>query len=143
MLELEPGAPIDIMITLTPLNTMNAATDLIWSQVLRKFPKLQFALSEGGTGWIPYWLERIDYVYQQHHFWTSQDFGDRLPSEVARDHFSYCFISDRVGVDERDKIGVDSMTWECDYPHSDSSWPNSPEAVAKQLDGVPTRTSPR
>jgi hypothetical protein len=28
------------------------------------------------------------------------------------------------------------MTWECDYPHSDSSWPNSPESVAKQLDGV-------
>ncbi len=124
------------MITLTPLNTMQAATDLLWSPVLRKFPNLQFALSEGGTGWIPYWLERIDYVYHQHRFWTHQDFGDTLPSQVARDHFSFCFISDRAGVEQRDAIGVDNITWECDYPHSDSSWPNSPESVAKQLAGV-------
>jgi predicted TIM-barrel fold metal-dependent hydrolase len=137
MLEIAPGAPIDIMITLTPLNLMQAATDLIWSPVLRKFPTLQFALSEGGTGWLPYWLERIDYVYQQHRFWTHQDFGATLPSEVARQHFTFCFISDRAGVEDRHAIGVDNITWECDYPHSDSSWPHSPESVAKQLDGVP------
>jgi predicted TIM-barrel fold metal-dependent hydrolase len=135
-LETAPGAPIDVMITLTPLNTMQAATDLIWSQVLRKFPTLQFALSEGGTGWIPYWLERIDYVYQQHRFWTQQDFGDKLPSQLAREHFTFCFISDRTGVEEREAIGIDNITWECDYPHSDSSWPHSPESVAKQLAGV-------
>jgi predicted TIM-barrel fold metal-dependent hydrolase len=135
-LALAPGAPIDVMITLTPLNTMHAATDLIWSQVLRKFPRLQFALSEGGTGWVPYWLERIDYTYQQHRFWTGQDFGDQLPSQVALDHFSFCFISDRAGVEDRDRIGVDNITWECDYPHSDSTWPHSPETLAKQLDGA-------
>ena len=137
VLALEPGAPIDIMITLTPLNTMHAATDLVWSPVLRKYPNLKFALSEGGTGWIPYWLERIDYTYQQHHYWTGQDFGGKLPSEVAREHFSFCFISDRNGIDDRHKIGVDSITWECDYPHSDSTWPTSPEALEKQFEGVP------
>jgi predicted TIM-barrel fold metal-dependent hydrolase len=137
MLEIAPGAPIDIMITLTPLNLMQAATDLLWSPVLRKFPNLQFALSEGGTGWLPYWLERIDYVYQQHRFWTHQDFGDKLPSQVAAEHLTYCFISDRAGVEERHAIGVDSITWECDYPHSDSSWPHSPESMAKQFAGVP------
>jgi predicted TIM-barrel fold metal-dependent hydrolase len=137
VLAVEPGAPIDIMITLTPLNTMHAATDLVWSNVFKKFPNLQFALSEGGTGWIPYWMERLDYTYQQHHYWTGQDFGDHLPSEIARDHFSFCFISDRNGIEDRYKIGVDSMTWECDYPHSDSTWPTSPEALVKQFDGVP------
>jgi len=137
ILAVEEGAPIDIMITLTPLNTMQAATDLVWSPVLRKFPQLQFALSEGGTGWLPYWLERIDYVFEQHKYWTGQDFGDKLPSEVAREHFTFCFISDRVGVDERYKIGLDAITWECDYPHSDSTWPNSPEMLVKQFDGVP------
>ena len=137
MIEMAPGAPIDVMITLTPLNTMNAATDLLWSPVLRKFPDLQFALTEGGTGWIPYWLERIDYVYQQHHFWTGQDFGDKLPSQVAAEHFNYCFISDRIGIQDRHDVGIDAITWECDYPHSDSTWPNSPEMLTKQLDGVP------
>ena len=46
-------------------------------------------------------------MYQQHRFWTHQDFGDTLPSQVARDHFSFCFISDRAGVEQRDAIGVD------------------------------------
>jgi predicted TIM-barrel fold metal-dependent hydrolase len=137
MLGLEPGAPIDCMITMTPLNGMSAATDLLWSPVLRKFPTLQFALSEGSIGWLPYWLERVDYVYQQHRFWTHQDFGDQLPSQVARDHFTFCFISDAAGVEARHRIGVDNITWECDYPHSDSSWPNSPESVIKQMAGVP------
>ncbi|TMK86941.1 MAG: amidohydrolase, partial [Actinobacteria bacterium] len=86
MLGLKDGAPFDVLITMTPLNSMSAATDLLWSNVLRKFPDLQFALSEGSIGWLPYWLERIDYVYQQHRFWTHQDFGDQLPSQVARDH---------------------------------------------------------
>jgi predicted TIM-barrel fold metal-dependent hydrolase len=137
MLGLKDGAPFDVLITMTPLNSMSAATDLLWSNVLRRFPDLKFALSEGGIGWLPYWLERIDYVYQQHRFWTHQDFGDQLPSQVARDHFTFCFISDRAGVEDRHAIGIDNITWECDYPHSDSSWPHSPESVIKQLDGVP------
>jgi len=137
MLGLKEGAPFDVLITMTPLNSMSAATDLLWSDVLRRFPDLKFALSEGGIGWLPYWLERIDYVYQQHRFWTHQDFGDQLPSQVARDHMTFCFISDKAGVDQRHAIGIDNITWECDYPHSDSSWPHSPESVIKQLDGVP------
>ena len=140
-IEIAPGAPIDVMITLTPLNTMQAATDLLWSPVLRKFPNLQFALSEGGTGWIPYWLERIDYVYHQHRFWTGQDFGDTLPSQVARDHFSFCFISDRSGVDQRDAIGIDKITWECDYPHSDSSGPTPPSRWPSRWPASTTRSN--
>jgi predicted TIM-barrel fold metal-dependent hydrolase len=130
-------APIDVMITVTPVNLFMCAADLIWSQIFRKFPNLKIALSEGGIGWIPYFLDRIDFTYQHHRAWTHQDFGDKLPSDIAREHLTYCFISDRAGVDERHKIGIDSITWECDYPHSDSTWPNSPEALAKQLDGVP------
>jgi len=137
MLGLKEGAPFDVLITMTPLNAMSAATDLLWSRVLRKFPNLKFALSEGSIGWLPYWLERIDYVYQQHRFWTHQEFGDQLPSQVARDHFTFCYISDKAGVEARHSIGVDNITWECDYPHSDSTWPHSPEAVTKQLSGVP------
>ena len=59
-------APIDVMITLQPMNIVQAAADLLWSPVLRKFPDLRIALSEGGIGWIPYFLERIDYIYQHH-----------------------------------------------------------------------------
>jgi len=132
-----PDAPIDVMITLQPMNICQAAADLLWSRVIKKFPNIRFALSEGGTGWIPYFLDRVDRTYDMHHLWTGQDFGDRLPSEVFREHFLTCFISDPVGVQLRHLIGIDNIAWECDYPHSDSSWPNAPEELAAVAADVP------
>jgi hypothetical protein len=72
-----------------------------------------------------------------HHTWTGQDFGGKLPSEVFREHFLTCFISDPVGVQLRHQIGIDNMAWECDYPHSDSSWPDAPEELARVASDVP------
>jgi predicted TIM-barrel fold metal-dependent hydrolase len=136
MVVTSPDAPIDCLITLTPLNIVQAATDLIWSSVFRRFPDVRVALSEGGIGWIPYFLERIDYQYKQHHTWTGQDFGDRLPSEVFDEHVLTCFIDDRFGVASRDFLNMDNVMWECDYPHSDSTWPFSPEELGLYLEGV-------
>ncbi len=72
-----PDAPVDVMITLQPMNICMAAADLLWSRVLKQFPTLRIALSEGGTGWIPYFIDRLDRTYEMHHQWTGQDFGDR------------------------------------------------------------------
>jgi hypothetical protein len=48
-----------------------------------------------------------------------------------------CFIDDAAGVRNRDLIGVDNITWECDYPHSDTTWPHAPEVLWRSLEGVP------
>ena len=58
------------MITLQPMNICMAAADLVWSRVFKNFPELKVALSEGGTGWIPYFLDRLDRTYDMHHAWT-------------------------------------------------------------------------
>jgi predicted TIM-barrel fold metal-dependent hydrolase len=116
-----------------------AAADLVWSRVFKEFPTLKVALSEGGTGWIPYFLDRLDRTYEMHHAWTQQDFGGRLPSEVFREHFLTCFISDPVGVALREEIGVDNMCWEADYPHSDSMWPSAPEELGAVFDKYAVR----
>jgi hypothetical protein len=50
-------------------------------QADQEIPDLKIALSEGGTGWIPYFLERADRTYEMHSTWTGQDFGGKLPSE--------------------------------------------------------------
>jgi predicted TIM-barrel fold metal-dependent hydrolase len=130
-------APVDVMITVQPINIVGCAADLLWSRVLRKFPRLKIALSEGGIGWIPYFLERADYVYEHHHVWTHQDFGTRRPSDVFREQIVTCFIDDPIGVANRHAVGLDTITWECDYPHSDTTWPRSPERLSAQLAGVP------
>jgi predicted TIM-barrel fold metal-dependent hydrolase len=132
-----PDAPVDVMITLQPMNICQAATDLLWSRVIKQFPDIRIALSEGGTGWIPYFLDRLDRTYDMHRAWTGQDFGDRLPSEVFRQHFLTCFIADPVGIQLRHLIGLDNIAWELDYPHSDSSWPTAPEELADVARDVP------
>lgn len=131
------NAPIDVMITLQPMNVCSAAADLLWSRVIKEFPRVRFALSEGGTGWIPYFVDRLDRTYEMHHLWTGQDFGDRLPSEIFRERFLTCFIADPIGVKLRHDVGIDNIAWECDYPHSDSSWPGAAEELALVMAGVP------
>ncbi|RAU99373.1 amidohydrolase [Mycobacterium colombiense] len=131
------NAPIDVMITLQPMNVCSAAADLLWSRVIKQFPDVRFALSEGGTGWIPYFVDRLDRTYEMHHLWTGQDFGGRLPSEVFRERFLTCFIADPIGVKLRHDVGIDNIAWECDYPHSDSSWPTAAEELALVMAGLP------
>jgi predicted TIM-barrel fold metal-dependent hydrolase len=126
-------APMDVMSTLQPMNIVQAAADLLWSKPIKRYPDLKVALSEGGTGWIPYFLERADRTYEMHSTWTGQDFGGKKPSEVFREHFLTCFISDHVGVALRNEIGIDNICWEADYPHSDSMWPGAPEQLHEVL----------
>ncbi len=132
-----PNAPVDVMITLQPMNICQAAADILWSRVIKEFPALRIALSEGGTGWIPYFIDRLDRTYEMHRAWTGQDFGDQLPSEVFRERFLTCFIADPIGVKLRHDIGMDNIAWESDYPHSDSSWPEAPEELEAVMAGVP------
>ncbi len=130
-------APVDVMITVTPIYCVSCAADLLWSRVLKQYPTLRFVLSEGGIGWVPYFLERADYVHAHHSAWTHQDFKGRKPSDYWREHIVTCFIDDPVGIQNRHSIGIETITWECDYPHSDTTWPRSPEVLARSLQGVP------
>jgi predicted TIM-barrel fold metal-dependent hydrolase len=132
-----PDAPFDVLISLQPINMIQCAADILWSPVLRKYPDLRIAMSEGGIGWIPYFLERVDYVYAHHQAWTGQSFGDRLPSQVFNEQIVTCFIDDAFGIESRRHLNLENICWECDYPHSDSTWPQAPEMAMKYLAGVP------
>ena len=123
-------------VVLTPSNSMSAATDLVFSEVFFKFPGLKVALSEGGVGWVPNWLERCEWVYDRHRFWTKIN-ADIRPTELFQRNIWVCCIDDRFGIEMRQRIGVDKIMWECDYPHSDSLWPKSQDTVKAMLRGVP------
>lgn len=131
-----PDAPMNVRITCSGINIYSTAADLVWSPIFRKFPGVKVALAEGGIGWIPYFLERADYTYQQHKAWTRPDLGGRLPSEVFNDHIITCFIVDSFGARNLDALNEDMVTWECDFPHSDSTWPRSPEVAHTMLQSL-------
>jgi hypothetical protein len=130
-----PESPVDVFITNMPVTLFNTASDITWSYITRKFNNIKFALSEGGSGWVPHWKERADFTYKHHRAWTHQDFGDLLPSQVFDKHFLTCFIQDRVAIENRHRTGLHNMSWECDYPHSDCTWPKSPETVFPDFEG--------
>jgi predicted TIM-barrel fold metal-dependent hydrolase len=128
LVTLAPEAPVDHQIILPTQLTLMATQDILFGPLLRKFPDLKIALSEGGIGWIPYYLDRADRHYQNQ-IWTGQDFGGKMPSDVFREHVLACFITDPAGLKLRHDIGVDLLAWECDYPHTDTTWPESPEKL--------------
>jgi len=130
-------SPIDAWITTMPISIANAAGDWLTADIWQRFPKLKVALSEGGIGWIPYFLERADFTYMHHGTWTHANYGGKKPSEVFREHIITCFIDDKFGLRNRHEIGVDMITWECDYPHSDCTWPNAPEFLWESIKDLP------
>ena len=131
-----PEAPFAVVATLFGCNSMASATDLMFSPVFHRHPQLKIGFAEGGIGWIPYILERADYVWERHRFYQNIDQTTR-PSELFRSHMHGCFIADEHGVRNRHEIGVDLITWECDYPHSDSNWPHSRKTAAEVFREVP------
>ena len=121
------------MIVIPSQVTMLTAQDLLFGPTLRKYPDLKVALSEGGIGWIPFYLDRVDRHFQNQS-WIDSSFGDgKLPSDVFREHFLACYITDPSGLKLRHEIGIDVIAWECDYPHTDTTWPDSPEYTWKEF----------
>jgi predicted TIM-barrel fold metal-dependent hydrolase len=127
-----PDAPVPVPMALSPTMSIYTLGDLIWADFWHRFPTLRFSLTEGDIGWIPYFLQRSEHTYNRHNAWMQMDMpGGMTPSELFRDRIICCFIEDRIGVRLLDEFNVDNVCWESDYPHSDSSWPNSPEHLEK------------
>jgi predicted TIM-barrel fold metal-dependent hydrolase len=129
--------PIEAFFACMGVTLYSTAVDLVYSPIFDKFHNVKIALSEGGAGWAANAVERMDLVHMRHRKWTGQDFKGRLPSEIFRKHFLTCIVAeDRAAVLTREIFGLETMTWECDYPHAEALWPNSPEVLWKTLDGL-------
>jgi len=133
-------SPIISWITAMPMSISNSAADWLFASFWKRHPKLRIALSEGSIGWIPYFLERAEYALKQHGAWTNLDLGGLTPTEIFQRHFITCFIEDKFGLSNLDSIGVDNVTWECDYPHSDTPWPLAPERLWDEVKHLPRET---
>jgi predicted TIM-barrel fold metal-dependent hydrolase len=119
--------PIEAWISTMPMSIAVGAADWLQLSALQRYPDMKIFLSESGIGWIPYFLERSDYAHWRHKAWTHSGYGGALPSEVFRKHFMTCFIDDKFGLRNLDAVGEDMIAYECDYPHSDTLWPEVPE----------------
>lgn len=134
-INMAPGAPIDNMIILATQVSTLAAQDLLWGGAFFKYPDLKIAWSEAGIGWIPFYLDRCDRHYTNQ-VWLGHDLKGKMPSEIFREHSLACYVTDPTALKVRHEIGMDIIAWECDYPHSDSIWPDAPEFLINEFNGA-------
>ncbi len=80
-------------------------------------------------------LERADRQWEEHGKW--ERLVDLRPSEAYANSFSATTIGDPLAIQLRDVIGIDTMLWECDFPHAESPWPNMQNKLEASFAGVP------
>lgn len=109
---------------------------LILSGALMRHPNFHPVLAETSFGWIPYLLERMDRKYQERHIKARRDDAADLelpPSEYFKRQMSVTFTEDPIGIRLLEYLGPHTLMWGSDYPHPDSSWPNSHPTVDKMF----------
>jgi predicted TIM-barrel fold metal-dependent hydrolase len=114
-------------------------TAMIFAGVFDRYPRLRVGSVEHETAWIPHWLTQMDLTYRERptltRGWKSRQ--GLLPSDYWHRNMFVEFMEDAYGVRLRDVIGVDNMLWGNDFPHAESTWPQSRAFLDRIFTGVP------
>jgi predicted TIM-barrel fold metal-dependent hydrolase len=117
-----------------PLEQMAAATALLLGGVCERHPRLRVAFLESGTGWLPYWLARLD----DHREWLHDTECAALSLAPSEYFARQCVISsdpeDALAAFSIEQLGADHVVWASDFPHPDAAFPG---AVDEFLEHVP------
>jgi predicted TIM-barrel fold metal-dependent hydrolase len=115
--------------------TMEPLAVLLASGVFQRYPGLRFVTVEADIGWIPWLLESLDTASNKHHMWV-RPVLDQAPSRYWYSNCYAAFIEDEVGLAlARSHHLIDNIMWSNDYPHHEGTWPHSPEAMERNLQG--------
>jgi len=133
-----------VRVSASPLQMDEALAAVIFSGALERHPSLKIVLAETGIGWLPYMLERMDDTYRKFldapDFWRSHS-GLALtmpPSAYFRRQVWATFQTDHAGLRLLDTLGEDRVMWASDYPHADSTWPESQKAIEDNFKDIST-----
>ncbi|MEE8165167.1 MAG: amidohydrolase family protein [Myxococcota bacterium] len=113
-----------------------ACARIVLSGLLAKYPDLRIVSVEGQLGWLPFVNYYLDHIWSKHRFWTGSELKEP-PSFYFRRQVYATFMEDPVGLREREHIGVDNIMWSSDYPHSETTWPNSKKLTDEWMADFP------
>lgn len=132
-------APPDVTGVLFFAYAIYAAVDWIYSGIPVRFPDLKICMSEGGIGWVAGLLDRLDHMLSYHEMYgTWARMGETLtPSEVLLRNFWFCAVEDQSSFVQRERIGVENIMLEADYPHCDSTWPHTQRTIHEEIGDLP------
>jgi uncharacterized protein len=120
-------------------NFLEPFVDLFAWGILERHPKLRIVMAEAGTGWLPWLMQELDYrhwrLWEAKEFWAEKG-GKELvtkPSELFRRQVYATFQEDYVALSLLPFFGEGHLLWASDYPHPDSVWPHSRDAIERQM----------
>ena len=130
-------APPDVTGVLFFGYAMFAAVDWLYSRIPVRFPNIKIVMSEGGIGWVPALLDRLDHMASYQAMYGTWDGIDLTPAEVLQRNFWFCAVEDPSAFVQRERIGIDHILMEEDYPHCDSLWPRTQSVVGASIGDLP------
>jgi predicted TIM-barrel fold metal-dependent hydrolase len=113
-------------------------TKMIYTGVFARHPKLKFMDAEVNFGWVPFWMETLDTVYEKQKGWAR--FGtEETPSAVLGRNVFFTVLDDKVGFDlvATNPQMADLALFSTDYPHSICLWPNTADDIARSTVNCP------
>lgn len=133
-----PDTPVPAQVALFPLNGIETVVDWIFSGVPQRYPDIHIVLSEAGISWVPMVIERLHRAYRQRDAEPEVWAGVTThPVDVLHRNFWFTSIEDPSAFRRLDVISEDRMMLEVDFPHTDSSWPDSQELFRSELGALP------
>lgn len=109
---------------------------LVFGGVFMRNPKLKIVCVEADAGWAPHFMYRMDHAYKRHRHWMRGAELEKLPSEYFREHIYLTFQDDYSAFQVKDLLNMSRIMWANDFPHSDSTWPNSQQVIAEHMAGL-------
>ncbi|MBV1930959.1 MAG: amidohydrolase [Porticoccaceae bacterium] len=104
--------------------------------VFERNPKLRFVGAEGDAGWLPHYMARMDHAVERHGYGKHGRLLPRMPSEYIRENVWLTFQDDWEAFGCSNRMNSDRLLWANDFPHSDSTWPDSMPMLDKHAECV-------
>ena len=108
----------------------------IYTGVFDRHPELKLVTAEADAGWAPHFAWRSDHFYRIHRFHNKAQELKRMPSEYFFDHIYMTFQDDKIAWDFSGDMNARHLCWASDFPHSDSTYPNSLETIVAHSERV-------
>jgi uncharacterized protein len=122
--------------TLLPLQLDEALAIMVFSGALERHPGLTLVLAEAGVGWMPYFLNRMDMEWKA--LRDTINYAPTLsPSELFRRQVITTFEEETMAYQSIPHLGADSCMWAADFPHTDSTFPESQRSIQETLGMLP------
>ncbi len=121
--------------TVAPMQLDEGLSAMMFSGALERHPGLRLVLAESGIGWLPYFVARMDHEWKNYR--GKLDFElKEAPSEIFKRQVFATFEEEPLGPQLIPLVGADHFMWASDYPHPDSTFPNSLDAIDESLSGL-------